>query len=258
MKIAVLLKRVADTASELKIADGNKSVVTDGLKFVINPYDEHAVEEAVKLKDSIGAEVIIISLGPPESKDVIRTALAMGVDSAILVASDGLDVFSSRAVSEVLGAILKTISPDLILAGKQAVDDDGAQVPERVAQLMDIPCVSVVTAMDLAGDLLTVQQETETGHNTIEVRLPAVITAEKGLNTPRYPTLPNIMKAKRKEIKEITTGELGLSESQIACGLTIETITEAKQDRLCKIIEGDPDQQAVDLVTALCQEEKVL
>ena len=258
MKIAVLVKRVPDTAATLQIAADNRSIVEEGVKFVMSPYDEHAMEEAIQLKESDGAEVIVVSLGPAAEKDAVRSGLALGADWALMVTGEGVEGLSCRGTARALAEAVKTLSPDLILAGKQAVDDDESQVPERVAELLDLPHASVVTRLELSGSTASVDSEIEGGHYTFEVPMPAVLSAEKALNTPRYPTLPNIMKAKRKEIKEVSLADLGLSADDVASEFTVESLALPRQERLGKILDGEPAEQVQLLVKALREEEKVL
>ena len=258
MKVAVLIKRVPDTASELRVADDRKSVLTANLKYVMSPYDEHAVEQAMRLKESNGAEVVVLSVGPPEAKDVIRAALAMGADSGMLIAAGQADNLTSKGVAQLLAAALANVSADIIFAGKQAVDDDAAQVPERVAELLGIPHVSVITRFELNGNAATVDREIEGGHYTFEVPLPALFTTQKGLNTPRYPTLPNIMKAKKKEIKETRSEDLGVAPDMLAGRLLVESMYLPRQQRLCKVLAGDTAHRVRELVRILREEEKVL
>ena len=258
MKIAVLVKRVPDTASVLKISDDNKSVVTENLKYVMSPYDEIAMEQAIRIKEANGADVVVVSLGPGETTTVMRTALAMGGDSGLLVTGEGLEGLTGKGVAQALAAALKTLSPDLVLAGKQAVDDDASQVPERVAELLGMPHVSVVGRFELEGETVTVDREIEGGRYTLEVALPAVITAEKSLNEPRYPTLPNIMKAKRKPIEEKGLGDLGLSADDVASELVVESLSLPRQERLQNILEGEPAEVVQQLVQCLREKEKVL
>jgi electron transfer flavoprotein beta subunit len=258
MKIAVLVKRVPDTASVFKVAADEKSVVTDGIKYVLGPYDEHAIEEALQLREAGKAEeVVIVTMGIDKAKEIIRTALAMGADRAIFVEKDVLEAGFS-GTSDVLAAALKTEEFGLIFAGKQAVDDDGAQVPERVAELLDISHVSAIAKLEVGDGTATAEREVEGGSYTLEVPLPAVCTMEKGINVPRYPTLPNIMKAKKKEVKEFSLADLGLDEAQISSGLVVEHMSLPRQDRLNSIIEGDIPEQVEQLLSKLRQDEKVL
>ncbi|HNR30035.1 MAG TPA: electron transfer flavoprotein subunit beta/FixA family protein [Candidatus Hydrogenedentes bacterium] len=258
MKIAVLIKRVPDTASVFKIGADGKSIDMTALKYVMSPYDEHAVEEAIKLKEANGAEVVVVSLGPAETKETIRSALAMGADWGLLVTGADTEGLTGNGVAQVLAAAVRTLNPDLIFAGKQAVDDDASQVPERVAELLELPHASVITRFELAGDRAVVDREIEGGQYTLEVPLPALFTAQKGINTPRYPTLPNIMKAKKKEIKDVSLADLGLAPDALRPGLVVEALALPRQDRLNKILDGETPERVRALVSALRDDEKVL
>ena len=258
MKVAVLVKRVPDTASVFKVAEDNKSIVTDNLKYVMSPYDEIAMEQAIRLKESDDAEVVVVSLGPKETTTVMRTALAMGGDSGLLVTGEGLEALTSKGIARALAAALNTLSPDLIFAGKQAVDDDASQVPERVAELLEIPHASVAARFELSGESVTVDRVIEGGHYTLELPLPALITAEKSLNEPRYPTLPNIMKAKKKPIEEKTLSDLELAPEDLASDLVVESLSLPRQERRQKVLEGENTEQIAQLVKFLGEEEKVL
>lgn len=259
MKIAVLVKRVPDTASVFKVGPDNKSVETANLKFVMSPYDEHAMEAAIASREAGKAdEVIVVTMGDEKSPETVRTALAMGGDRAILIRDSATAGLGQKGTAEVLAAALRTENPGLILAGKQAVDDDASQVPERVAELLDLPHASVVTRFELGDGTVTVDREIEGGHYTLEFSIPAVFTMQKGVNTPRYPTLPNIMKAKKKEIKEFSLADLGLNADDLASGLEVKDMALPRQDRLNKILEGETTERVEELLTVLRQEEKVL
>ena len=259
MKIAVLMKRVPDTASTFKIGADEKSVDTAGLKFVMSPYDEHAMEEAIATRDAGQAEeVVVVTMGPEGTQETIRTALAMGADRAVFVKDDGVAGYNSKGIAQALAAALKTESPELIFAGKQAVDDDASQVPERVAELLEVSHASVVTSFTLDSTTATVEREIEGGSYTLEIALPALITTQKGINTPRYPTLPNIMKAKKKEIKELSLSDLGLSAEELSSGIQVEGMSLPRQDRLNKILEGETSERVSQLLSILREEEKVL
>ncbi len=258
VKVAVLVKRVPDTASELQVAADGKSVATGGLKFVMSPYDEHAVELAIQLKESHGAEVVVLSAGPPECREIIRSALAMGADSGVLIDTSQSGELTPRGAARLLAAAIADLGAELVLAGKQAVDDDAAQVPERVAELMGIPHASVITRFELGGATASVDREIEGGQYTLEVPLPALFTTQKGINTPRYPTLPNIMKAKKKEIREVPAAQLGVAADSLSAQTVTESMSLPRQQRLCKVIEGDSTQSVKELVRILHVEEKVL
>lgn len=257
MKIAVLVKRVPDTTSVFKIADDNASVVTDNLKYVMSPYDEYAMEAAIQLREAGQAEeVIVVSLGSDDAKETMRTGLAMGADSGLLIKTDTQP--GTRGVAEALAAALKGVGAQLILAGKQAVDDDASQVAERVAELLDCPHASVVSRLELNGDTLSADREIEGGKYTLEMPLPAVLSIEKGINTPRYPTLPNIMKAKKKPIEEQDINSLGIDGEVLASHVSVEAMALPRQERLAKVLEGDNETRVAALVKALREEEKVL
>lgn len=258
MKIAVLVKRVPDTASVFKVAADQVSVETSSIKYVLGPYDEHALEEAIQIREAGKAdEVVVVTMGVEASKEVIRSALAMGADRAIFV-NKNVDEAGFTGTSEVLAGMLKTEEFGLIFAGKQAVDDDGAQVPERVAELLGVPHVSAVAKFELGDGKATALREVEGGNFDLEVPLPALFTIEKGINVPRYPTLPNIMKAKKKEIKEHTIADLGLNEADVKSGLVVEHLSLPRQDRLNNYLQGEIPEQVAQLLTKLRQDEKVL
>jgi electron transfer flavoprotein beta subunit len=255
VKIAVLVKRVPDTASVFRIGPDGRSVAGENLKYVMSPYDEHAVEEAIKIKEAGEADVLVVSVGDDTAQEVMRTALAMGADRGILVKVDGL---SSRGVAVAIAEVLRKEAPDLVFAGKQAVDDDASQVPERVAELLDLPHASVVTRLELAGGKATVDREVEGGKLTLELPLPCVISIEKGINTPRYPKLPNIMKAKSKPLAVQAVGDLGLSGDAVASGVEVLSMATPNQARRTKIIEGDGATRVRELVRALREDDKAL
>src|SRR5437763_8945328 len=201
VKIAVCIKRVPDTETRIKIGGDGKSIEESGVKFVLNPYDEFAVEEALRLKEKAGAgEVVAISLGPDAAQETIRTALAMGADRWVLLksATPSLDpLVAARA----LAAELEGGGYDLILFGKVAIDDYSQAVGTMVAELLGLPSVSAVAHLELAGGKGTAEREIEGGIEVVEFTLPAVLTADKGLNEPRYPALKGIMAAKKKPLE---------------------------------------------------------
>ena len=258
MKIVVLVKRVPDTASAFEVNETGDGVSTDRLKYVMSPYDEHAVQEAVNLKAAGGGDVAVMTLGGEASKEILRTALAMGADSAVLVTGDGIAALGLRGVSEALAAAIKAEAPDLVFAGKQAADDDASQVPERVAELLGWSHASAITRFSLNGTMANVDREVEGGHLTLDVPLPAVFTAQKGLNKPEYPKLPNIMKAKKKPLAEKTLADLGLSAAELASKVAVDGMSLPRQERLNKLIDGESDVQVAELVRILKEDEKAL
>ena len=186
MKIVVCMKQVPDTEAKIKIAPDNKAVDVEGIELVVNPYDEFAVEEALKIKENLGeGEVFIVCYGPAKASTSIRTCLAMGADKAVFLKDD-----SPRqdpvVIAEALAAAVKEIGPDLILFGKQAVDNDNSQVGPMVAEFLNLPSVTAISKVELSGTTAKVEREVEGGTEVWTVALPAVLTAHKGLNEPRY------------------------------------------------------------------------
>ncbi len=256
MKIAVLIKSVPDTASVLRIGEDNKSVVIDDIKHIMSPYDEYALEEAVKLKEAVGGEVTVVSMGDDNSKKIIRAALAAGADSAFFINNPAPGTMTSSGVSKILATVLNSLSPDIIFAGKQAVDDDASQVPERVAEILRLSHASSITSFEMKDRKAEVDRDSEGGKCTMQLPLPALFTVTKGINTPRYPTLPNIMKAKRKEIKESTLEELGFNFDHGTLDLEVDSMSQPRQTRLLKILGGEIETQVKQLV-ALMREETI-
>jgi electron transfer flavoprotein beta subunit len=202
MNMLVCVKQVPDTESRIKIAADKKSIDTGDINWILNPYDEFAVEEAIQIKEkNEGTTVTVISVGPERSVSAIRNALAMGVDEAILVKTEDIYI-DSLAVAKALATVIKDLQYDLILFGRQAVDDDSLQVGPMVSELLGLPCVTFISELNLEGDKARTKRDVEGGTEVIEASLPAVFTAEKGLNEPRYPALRGIMMAKRKTIDE--------------------------------------------------------
>ena len=200
MKIAVCISQVPDTTTKVKIASDGKSIDPSGVTFIINPYDEFGVEEALKLKEKSGGETIAVSVGKEAVKETIRKAFAMGIDKGILVKTDA--VMDSYAVAKNLADVLKELSPDIIFFGKQSVDYDDSQVGGLVAEFLGLPSINVVVDLAIEGTNVTAEREIEGGKEIVTATLPVVICAQKGLNDPRYPNLKGIMQAKSKPIEE--------------------------------------------------------
>jgi electron transfer flavoprotein beta subunit len=212
MKILVPVKRVVDYNVKVLVKADGTGVELANVKMSMNPFDEIAVEEALKLKEAGKAtEVVAISVGPLACQETLRTALAMGADRAILVETDA--ELQPLAVAKLLKAVVARESPQLVIAGKQAIDDDANQVGQMLAALLDWAQVTFASRVVSDGGKLTVTREIDGGLETVEVALPAVVTADLRLNTPRYATLPNIMKAKKKPLDKLTPAELGVDVS---------------------------------------------
>lgn len=211
MNIAVCIKQTPDTTTRIKVADNATSIVEDGISWIVNPYDEYAIEEALKLTEKNGGEVTIISLGPASIDKTIREALAMGAHNAIRINADPIPA-DPAVTAKALLDVLKSGNYDLIFMGRQAVDDDHGQIPSIVAQAMNLPCVSMAVKLDIEGDKGTALREVEGGHEKVSFKLPALIGANRHLNVPRYRSLKGIMQARKKtiEVREttLTSGNL--------------------------------------------------
>lgn len=209
MKIVVCISHVPDTASKINISADGKTIIKDGLTFIINPYDEFAVEEALKTKEKFGGEVTAISLGDDSNKESLRKALAMGVDNAILLKTD--QPVDSIAVAKALAEAIKEINPELVFMGKQSVDFDNSITGQLVSELLGFNSVSVVVSLNIDGTKVIAEREIEGGKEIVETQLPCVITTQKGLNEPRYASLKGIMASKKKVIEEKVLSNLELS-----------------------------------------------
>ena len=264
MNIVVSMKQVPDTESKIKINPEGTGIVTEGIKYVMNPYDEYAVEEALKLKEKFGGTVTIVCSGPSRATEAIRTALAMGADDAIHLNDPAFEGADSLTTAKILAKAIKDLKYDLILAGKQAVDFDCSQVFACLAEILDLPYVSVVTGLEVSEDLknATAKRETEGGiAEIIEISLPAVIAAQKGLNEPRYASLPGIMKAKKKPIKEINLATLGMDANEVGeKGSKLKTMNYSLplERKAGKKIEGEPKEIVAQLTTLLHVEAKLI
>ncbi|HXV87008.1 MAG TPA: electron transfer flavoprotein subunit beta/FixA family protein [Gemmatimonadales bacterium] len=250
MKICVCVKRVPDTETRVKVAPGGQGIDEAGVKFILNPYDEFAVEEALRRKEAAGGgEVVVVCLGPETAQETIRTALAMGADRGVLLKTDARPV-DPLTVARVLATEIQTGSFDLILLGKLAVDDYNHAVGPMVAELLNLACVTAVAALDLEAGRGKAEREIEGGVEVVEFPLPAVLTVDKGLNEPRYPALKGIMAAKKKplEIKPVELGPGGLTAVELALP------PERKPGR----VVGEGPDAVPALIQALRDEAKVL
>ncbi len=260
MKIAVLVKQVPDTETKANL--GPAGLETQGVKFILNPYDEFAVEEAIKLRDKFKGEVCVVALGPDRVVEAMRTALAMGADTAIHVQTteDDYKKLDSFVVAKGLAEAIKQKGPfDLVLGGKQAIDDDAWAVPQMTAEFLGWPHASVVTKMEVAADGKSAKgnRSVEGGAEEIfEIPFPAVIGAQKGLNNPRYASLPGIMKAKQKKVDVVPLASLGLG----AANAKVEYVGfELPPERKAgKKFTGSPEEIAQQIVQALRNEAKVI
>ena len=248
MKIAVCVSHVPDTATKIKIGGDNKSIDPTDVAYIINPYDEFAIEEALKTKEKVGGEVVVISLGGDANKDSIRKALAMGVDAGVLLKDDNFrDSFS---LAHALSEEIKAQEAELVFFGKQAVDYDNSITGQLTAEMLGYNCVSVVVDFNIEENKITAEREIEGGKEVVETTLPAVITTQKGLNQPRYASLKGIMAAKRKTIEE---KDAATSDNKI------EVIEMKKpQGKQAGKIVGSDASAVPELVRLLKEEAKVI
>ncbi|MBW2298791.1 MAG: electron transfer flavoprotein subunit beta/FixA family protein [Deltaproteobacteria bacterium] len=258
------VKQVPDTETQIRIAPDGQSIVKDDIKWVMNPYDEFGVEEALRIKEKFGGEVTIVSLGPKRVTESIRTALAMGADKGVLINDPSAEDSDALATARALAAVIKDMEYDLIFTGQRGVDDDMGLVGASVAEILGIPQLSVITKVEVSedGTSVKVERPVEGQTLTIESPLPALITAQKGLNEPRYASLPGIMKAKKKPLEEKTLADLGLDASQFgkeARKLKVLELTPPPQRQAGKIIDGEtPEEKAAELARVLHEEAKVI
>ena len=260
MNIVVLLKQVPSTESFIEIADDGVSIKTNDIKMVINPYDEFAVEEALRLKEAHGGSVTILSAGREKTIESIRTALAMGADSGVLIQDPATEGCDSLGIARILAAALKDIPFDLIIAGQRAVDGDGFQVGAAVAEYLSIPHVSMVIKEEIIDGKIRCHRTVEGGTVIFEAPLPALFTTQRGLNEPRYASLPGIMKAKKKPLDTKTLADIGLDAEKAGKPMTrIKAMKYPPKREGGTIINGDSAQaKAAALVRVLHEKAKVI
>jgi electron transfer flavoprotein beta subunit len=258
MKIVVCVKYVPDTAIKVKIAPDGKSLDLSDVTFVVNPYDEFAVEEALQIRERLGGTVTLVGAGSEKAAAGLRTCLAMGADSAILIQHDSLETADSFVVGAALAVVCKELQPDLILFGKHAIGVDNGQVMSVVAEILDLPQASVVVKLEIEPGRFVAHREIEGAHEVIEGTLPAVVSAQKGLNTPRYASLKGIMAAKKKEIQIRPLHSIGLSAEDTDPRVAIEEVKLPPPRSRGKILTGDIAETVPELVRLLREEAKVI
>jgi electron transfer flavoprotein beta subunit len=258
MKIVVCVKYVPDTTIKAKIASNGSEVDLADVSLVVNPYDEFAVEEALKIREKLGGEVIVVGAGPESASAGLRTCLAMGADSAILVGEPSLEKADSFIIGTVLARVCRGLSPDLILFGKHAIGVDNGQVPSVVAEQLDLPQASVVTKLDIQDKKFRAEREIEGAQEIIEGSLPAVITAQKGLNVPRYASLKGIMAAKKKQIAVQPLASLGLTADELKPRISVEQVILPPSRPPGKILKGEVSEVVPQLTKLLHDEAKII
>ncbi len=259
MKSLVCLKQVPDTETQIKVNADGTGIVTDGIKYVINPYDEFSVEEALRLKTNFKAgDVTIITVGPDRATDSIRTALAMGADKGIHINDEQVNNADSFVVAQALSAAIQPLEYDVIFCGQRGIDDDFSAVGAMLAEMLNLPQVTLVTKVEVAPDKksATVERDVEGGKESVEVPLPCVLTSQKGLNEPRYASLPGIMKAKKKPIDKKTAADLGLSAERKVKALSFSMPAERIAGK--KFQDMEAAEAARIVVASLRNEAKVI
>ncbi len=248
MKILVAIKQVPDTESRIKVAADGRSLDPVDVKWITSPYDEYALEEAIRIKEGKGAEVVAISVGGDTTKEVLKNALALGADSAVLLRGDGQgDAF---AVAQMIAAYAKDKGFDLILCGNMGLGGDNSAMGPMLAELLGVGQANVVVKLELGEGTFKAEREIEVGSEIVEGSLPAVITAQKGLNEPRYASLKGIMAAKKKTIEE-------LEGTPVVAGALVSTLALPPERPAGRRLEGEPAAQAQALIQALKDEAKV-
>jgi electron transfer flavoprotein beta subunit len=248
MNILVCISQVPDTTAKIQVSGDGKSIEKTGIKFILNPYDEFAIEEGLRLRERFGGTVTALTVGPETSKEILRTALAMGVDKAGIVKTD--DILDSYNVAENIAGYAKSISPDLVIFGRQSIDFDSSGMAPMVAEMLDLPSISVVSSWNIENNAITAERDIEGGKEVLTCSIPCVISAQKGLNDPRYPKLPDIMKAKSKPIEEIAS-----CHGSALVSLTSMALPSSKR---VGMIVGDSEAEIASIVTALHEQAKVI
>ncbi|MEC2076839.1 electron transfer flavoprotein subunit beta/FixA family protein [Metabacillus fastidiosus] len=257
MNIYVILKRTFHTEEKIIIENGKIS--EDDAEFIINPYDEYAIEEAIQLRDQNNGEVTVITAGSEEAVKELRTALAMGCDKAVLIdIEDDVEDGDEFTISHILAQYLKEKEIDLIIGGNMAIDGGSGQVGPRLAELLNIPYVTTITELQIKERKALVTRDVEGDSEIIETTLPLLVTAQQGLNEPRYPSLPGIMKAKKKPLEQLELDDLELEEEEVAPKTkTIEIFLPPKKEA-GKVLQGELKDQVAELVSLLRNEAKII
>lgn len=262
MNILVFIKQVPDTASRIKIAAGGKSIDETDISWITSPYDEYALEEALKIKESKGTgKVTVVSFGPDRAATLLRNALATGADEAVHVNDPALEGADAYGTAQVLAAVAKSRPSDILFFGKTGVGMDQAQVPTMVAEILGLPSVTQIAKLELGDGKVTAHREIEGATEVVEASLPVVLAAEKGLNEPRYPSLKGIMAAKKKPIETVNASALGLNPAEIGAAsnsVTLNSLSLPPERQGGKILTGDPQEAVKQLVDLLHNEAKVI
>jgi electron transfer flavoprotein beta subunit len=259
MKIAVCVKQVPDTETRVRVAPAGNALVETDVNWIVSPYDEFALEEALKIREAKGGEVVLVSLGPERVQSALRAGLAMGADMALHLKDPLFDTADPLVTARALAAAIRTLAPvDLVLTGQQGVGGDNSQVPGLLAELLDLPQVTVAVKIEIQEGRALVEREIEGAQEAWETTLPALISAQKGLNAPRYASLKGIMAAKKKTVQVLDAAALGLSAELLTPATEVLALELPPARPAVKLIDGDAQTQATELLRLLHEEAQVI
>jgi electron transfer flavoprotein beta subunit len=260
LKIAVCVKAVPDTESKIAIAGDKKNIDFNGVRIITSPFDEFAIEEALKLKEKNGGETTVFSVGGAEATDVLRDSLARGIDSAVHISDEEFASLDPLSTAKVLAAALKDGGYDAIFCGQQGVGGDNSQVPAMLAELLNMAQATIIVKLEIDGTKFKAEREIEGAHEFVEGSLPAVFSTQKGLNEPRYPSIKGVMAARRKEIAVKNAEALGV-KGQFAADsrkIKVKEMALPKERPVGRKLDGDADTQVKQLVELLRTEARVI
>jgi electron transfer flavoprotein beta subunit len=259
MKIIVCVKQVPDTESRIRVAPEGSAIVESDLNWIVSPYDEFAIEEALRIREARGGEVVLVSLGPDRAQTALRSGLAMGADSAVHLKDPLFDGVDTLGTARALAAAIRALAPfDLVLTGQQGVGGDNSQVPGLLAELLDLPQVTMAVKVEIQDGRAVIEREIEGAHEVWETSLPAAVSAQKGLNEPRYASLKGIMAAKKKPIDVKGAAALGLDAAALAPRTRVTAMELPPPRPPVKIVEGDVETQCRELLRLLHEDAKVI
>lgn len=261
MEIVVCVKQVPDT-TEVKIDPATNSIIRQGVPSIVNPFDKHAVEAALQLREKHGGKVTIISMGPPQAKDALKECLAFGADEAILVSDRAFGGADTLATSYTLAAAIRKISKfDLIICGKQSIDGDTAQVGPELAEHLGIVPITYAAGIEIEGESIKVKREQEEGYEVVAAKLPVLLTVVKSINEPRHPSVKGVMKANRKSITVLSSEDLDIDTQRIGINgspTQVRRIFAPKQRGQGEIIDVENSQEAVHILVQKLTEAKIV
>jgi electron transfer flavoprotein beta subunit len=257
VNIVACVKQVPDTEAQIRVKPDGSGIDEGGIKWVMNPYDEYGVEEALRLKEKQGGDVTIVSVGPARAMETIRTALAMGAEKGIHISDPALDNADAYTTAAALAAAIKGIPHDIIFCGQRAIDDDSGQVGSILAELLGIPSATLITKLETDGKTAKATRPIEGAQLVIETSLPCVITAQKGLNEPRYASLPGIMKAKKKPVDVKNAAALGVA-TDVKSKVVKFVPPPARPPGKMICADGSPEGKAAEVAKLLREEAKVI